>query len=81
MKNGWAGILVVVYGCIRDSQAIGEMDLFGVFALGTHPKKTVRSSATSAGRRPGDASAASPSSPAITWLTPTEDGVVVSRSV
>ena len=39
VKNGWAGI--VVYGCIRDSKAIGEMDL-GVFALGTHPKKTVK---------------------------------------
>lgn len=39
VKNGWAGILV--YGCIRDSKAIGEMDL-GVFALGTHPKKTVK---------------------------------------
>jgi regulator of ribonuclease activity A len=37
--NGWAGILV--YGCIRDSKAIGTMDL-GVFALGTHPKKTVK---------------------------------------
>mgnify|MGYP001168732341 FL=1 len=39
VKNGWAGILV--YGCIRDSKAIGGMDL-GVFALGTHPKKTVK---------------------------------------
>ena len=39
VKTGWAGILV--YGCIRDSKAIGEMDL-GVFALGTHPRKTVK---------------------------------------
>lgn len=39
VKNGWAG--VVVYGCIRDSKAIGGMDL-GVFALGTHPRKTVK---------------------------------------
>lgn len=39
VRNGWAGI--VVYGCIRDSKAIGEMDL-GVFALGTHPRKTVK---------------------------------------
>lgn len=39
VKNGWAGI--VVYGCIRDSAAIGDMDL-GVFALGTHPLKTVK---------------------------------------
>ena len=39
VKNGWAG--VVVYGCIRDSAAIAEMDI-GVFALGTHPLKTVK---------------------------------------
>ncbi|MDD5297871.1 MAG: ribonuclease E activity regulator RraA [Rhodocyclaceae bacterium] len=37
VKNGWTGI--VVYGCIRDSKAIGQMDL-GVLALGTHPQKT-----------------------------------------
>ncbi|MBN8441559.1 MAG: ribonuclease E activity regulator RraA [Thauera sp.] len=39
VRNGWAGI--VVYGCIRDSRAIAGMDL-GVFALGTHPRKTVK---------------------------------------
>ncbi len=39
VKNGWAGILV--YGCVRDSKAIGGMAL-GVFALGTHPRKTVK---------------------------------------
>lgn len=39
VKNGWAGI--VVYGCIRDSAAIGETNI-GVFALGTHPLKTVK---------------------------------------
>ena len=38
VKNGWAG--VVVYGCIRDSRAIGEMDI-GVFAIDTHPIKTL----------------------------------------
>lgn len=37
--NGWAGI--VVYGCIRDSAAISGMDI-GLFALGTHPLKTVK---------------------------------------
>ena len=37
VKNGWAG--VVVYGCIRDSKAIGQMDI-GAFALATHPMKT-----------------------------------------
>lgn len=39
VKNGWAG--VIVYGCIRDSRPIGEMDL-GVFALATHPLKSIK---------------------------------------
>lgn len=39
VKNGWAGI--VVYGCIRDSRAIGGMDI-GVFALATHPLKSIK---------------------------------------
>lgn len=39
VKNGWAGI--VVYGCIRDSKALSGMDI-GVFALGTHPQKSIK---------------------------------------
>lgn len=39
VRNGWAGILV--YGCIRDSQAIAQMDI-GVVALGTHPRKSIK---------------------------------------
>lgn len=39
VKNGWAG--VVIFGCIRDSVAIDEMD-FGVKALGTNPKKSAK---------------------------------------
>lgn len=39
IKNGWAG--VIVYGCIRDSAAIGEMQI-GVKALNTNPKKSVK---------------------------------------
>lgn len=42
VKNGWAG--VIVYGCIRDAKAIGTMNL-GVFALGTHPKKSIKKGA------------------------------------
>ena len=42
VKNGWAGI--VVYGCIRDSGPIGGMEL-GVFALGTHPMKSIKKGA------------------------------------
>ncbi|MBU1237123.1 MAG: ribonuclease E activity regulator RraA [Gammaproteobacteria bacterium] len=37
VTNGWAGI--VVFGCIRDSEAIAAMDI-GVLALSTHPQKT-----------------------------------------
>ncbi|KGK42278.1 ribonuclease activity regulator protein RraA [Nitrincola sp. A-D6] len=36
-KNGWEGI--IIYGCIRDVNAISQLDL-GVQALGSHPMKT-----------------------------------------
>jgi len=39
VKNGWSGM--VVYGCIRDSRAIAEMEI-GLFAVDTHPMKTVK---------------------------------------
>lgn len=39
VKNGWSG--VVMYGCIRDSEDIGGMDL-GLKALATHPLKSVK---------------------------------------
>lgn len=65
VKNGWAGILV--YGCIRDSKAIGEMDLA---SSPSAPTRRRPSSATSARLTSRWASAASPSSPATT-STPT----------
>ena len=36
-NNGWEGL--VIYGCIRDVNAIGRTDV-GVQALGSHPMKT-----------------------------------------
>ncbi len=42
VANGWAG--VVVHGAIRDSIAIGGLDL-GVKALGTNPRKSTKTSA------------------------------------
>ena len=36
-NNGWEGI--IIYGCIRDVNAISELDL-GVQALGANPMKT-----------------------------------------
>ena len=74
VKNGWAG--VVVYGCIRDSRAIGEMDI-GVFAIDTHPMKTLKKNVGDADIpvtfggvtfNPGE------------WLYADDDGVIVSES-
>ncbi len=42
VANGWAG--VVVHGAIRDSIAIGGLDL-GVKALGTNPRKSTKTGA------------------------------------
>lgn len=39
VRHAWAG--VVVYGCIRDSEAIGQLAL-GVKALATHPLKSIK---------------------------------------
>jgi regulator of ribonuclease activity A len=39
VENGWQGI--VVYGCIRDVDIIGQLEL-GVQALATHPMKSVK---------------------------------------
>lgn len=38
-NNGWAG--VIVYGCIRDSGVIADMEI-GVKALNTNPRKSVK---------------------------------------
>lgn len=74
VTNGWSGI--VVYGCIRDSRAIGEMDI-GVFAIDTHPMKTVKKNVGDADLpvtfggvtfTPGE------------WLYADEDGVLVSAT-
>lgn len=73
VDNGWSG--VVVYGCVRDSAAIGEMPL-GVKALGAHPLKTDKRNEgqrdiavrfAGATFRPGD------------WVYADEDGVIVAR--
>lgn len=39
VKNGWEG--VIVYGCVRDVDALAELDL-GVHALASIPLKSVR---------------------------------------
>jgi regulator of ribonuclease activity A len=72
VMNRWAGI--VVYGCIRDSRAISEMDI-GILAIDTHPRKTVK-------RNVGEADIPV-SFGGVTfapgeWLYADEDGVIVS---
>lgn len=39
VNNNWTGVLM--YGCIRDSEEIGKMEL-GVAALGTMPLKSIK---------------------------------------
>ncbi|UCG40252.1 MAG: ribonuclease E activity regulator RraA [Acidimicrobiia bacterium] len=39
VDNGWAGI--IVFGCIRDSDAVDELEV-GVKAIGTSPRKSVK---------------------------------------
>jgi regulator of ribonuclease activity A len=41
-KNGWAG--VVVWGCVRDADALAILDI-GVKALGTNPRKSGKTGA------------------------------------
>ena len=74
VKNGWAGI--VVFGCIRDSRAIGAMDI-GVMALNTHPRKSIKKGA-------GDADLTvnfgGVSFSAEAFLYADQDGIIVAQS-
>lgn len=74
VKNGWAGI--VVYGCIRDSAAIGAMAI-GVFALATHPQKTDKKNV---GEEDVPVSFAGTTFRPGEWLYADSDGVLVSDS-
>lgn len=72
--NQWSGI--VVYGCIRDSVAIGKMDI-GVFALATHPLKTVK---RNVGEMDVPVSFGGVTFTPGEWLYADPDGVIVSAS-
>jgi regulator of ribonuclease activity A len=71
-KNGWAG--VVVYGCIRDSGDINQIDL-GVRALNTHPLKSIKKGA---GDRNLPVTFGGVTFVPGEWLYADEDGVIVS---
>ena len=71
-KNGWAGLLV--YGCIRDSRAIGGMDI-GVLSLDTHPLKSIKKGV---GEIDLSVTFGGVTFRAGEWLYADEDGVLVS---
>ncbi|HEY5803507.1 MAG TPA: ribonuclease E activity regulator RraA [Lysobacter sp.] len=70
-ENGWAG--VVVFGVIRDSGAIGGLNI-GVKALGTCPRKTDK---LGEGERDVDVEFGGIRIRPGDWLCADEDGVVV----
>lgn len=70
--NGWAG--VIVYGCIRDSAPIRQIEV-GVKALATHPKKSVK---RGEGQRDIPVTFAGVTFTPGAYVYADEDGVVVS---
>ncbi|MEQ8288907.1 MAG: ribonuclease E activity regulator RraA [Gammaproteobacteria bacterium] len=72
-KNGWAG--VIVYGCIRDSAVIAEMEI-GVKALNTNPRKSVK---RGQGERNVPVSFADVTIEPGNYIYADEDGFVISK--
>ncbi len=72
MKNGWAGM--VVYGCIRDSAVISQLDI-GIKALGTNPRRSVKKGV---GERDIPLDFADVTFAPGEWLYADEDGILVS---
>jgi regulator of ribonuclease activity A len=73
VKNGWAG--VIIYGCIRDSAELGQLNL-GIRALGTMP---LRSEKRGEGERDVPVRFAGVSFRPGDYAYVDEDGVVVSH--
>jgi len=73
VKNGWAG--VILYGCIRDSGELGQMNL-GIRALGTMP---LRSDKRGEGERDVPVRFAGVTFRPGDYVYVDEDGVVVSH--
>jgi regulator of ribonuclease activity A len=71
VDSGWSG--VVIYGCIRDSFAIGKLPL-GVKALGTCP---IRTDKRGEGQRDVPVRFAGVNFRQDEWLYADEDGLIV----
>jgi len=72
LRNGWAGL--VIWGAVRDSVALGQLDL-GIKALGSNPN---RSGKTSAGQIDVPVEFGGATFRRGDWLYSDEDGIVVS---
>jgi regulator of ribonuclease activity A len=70
--NGWEGI--IVYGCIRDSAVIADIDI-GVKALNTNPRKSVKKGA---GDRDVSVTFADVTINSGDYIYADQDGVVIS---
>lgn len=75
VENGWAG--VVIHGALRDSAALGALDL-GVKALGTCPLKTEK---LGRGERDVELNLGGVAIRPGNWLCADEDGVVIADAV
>ena len=71
VKNGWAG--VVIYGAVRDSQALAGID-FGVKALGTNPRRGTK---TGAGASDVAVNFGGVTFVPSDWLYSDDDGIIV----
>lgn len=69
--NGWSG--VVMYGCVRDIDALAEIDL-GVQALGVHPRKSEKHGE---GRRDVPVTLAGTTLTPGEWLYADNNGILV----
>ncbi|MEC9483000.1 MAG: ribonuclease E activity regulator RraA [Halomonas sp.] len=72
--NGWAG--VVVYGCVRDVDALAAIEL-GIQALGPHPR---RSDKRGEGQRDVDVTFAGVSLRPGQWLYADNNGILIAES-
>jgi len=72
LRNGWAGL--VIWGAVRDSVALAQLDL-GIKALGTNPAKSGKNSV---GELDVPVEFGGVTLRAGDWLYSDEDGIVVS---
>lgn len=73
VSNGWAGI--VIWGCVRDTDALAAMDL-GIKALAANPRKSIR---LAMGQRDCPVSFAGVRFVPGDWVYADSDGIVVAE--